>query len=142
MATHSRIAIARDDGSIESIACYFDGYKSGVGERLFNHYCNEVIIDDLMKIGNLDTLGNTPESSVLMVDRYNFCPDGKIDHKSIINRFNNDHDFLRWANTNHVYLWRDGKWWWDSFPLSYMFDELTFTPERKIIDVDSFENWC
>ena len=40
MATRSRIAIEKQDGTVDSIYCHWDVYLSHNGKILFNHYDN------------------------------------------------------------------------------------------------------
>ena len=57
MATRSNIAIVNQNKSISSIYCHWDGYPEYVGKILLNHYNNVDIINELLKLGNLSTLG-------------------------------------------------------------------------------------
>jgi hypothetical protein len=63
MATRSRIAIENEDGSVKSIYCHFDGYLSGVGKTLFNHYDKEKL-EKLIELGDISSLEASPESTV------------------------------------------------------------------------------
>jgi len=56
MATRSRIAIENQDGTVQSIYCHWDGYVSGVGKTLFNHYDREKL-EKLIKLGDISSLG-------------------------------------------------------------------------------------
>ena len=58
MATRSRIAIENQDGTVTSIYCHFDGYLSGVGKKLFEHYDREKT-EKLMELGNISVLGES-----------------------------------------------------------------------------------
>ena len=63
MATRSRIAIEREDGSVKSIYCHYDGYLSGVGKTLFNHYDKEKL-EKLIELGDISSLEDSTESTV------------------------------------------------------------------------------
>jgi hypothetical protein len=63
MATRSRIAIEREDGSVKSIYCHFDGYLSGVGKTLFNHYDKEKL-EKLIELGDISSLENSTEGTI------------------------------------------------------------------------------
>ena len=63
MATRSRIAIENEDGSVKSIYCHFDGYLSGVGKTLFNHYDKEKL-EKLIELGDISSLEDSTESTV------------------------------------------------------------------------------
>lgn len=53
MATRSRIAIENEDGSVTSVYCHFDGYFSGVGQTLNDHYQNREKVQSLIDLGAL-----------------------------------------------------------------------------------------
>ena len=58
MATRSRIAIENQDGTVDSVYCHFDGYLSGVGKTLFNHYDREKL-EKLLELGDISVLGES-----------------------------------------------------------------------------------
>lgn len=64
MATRSRIAIEKQDGTVESIYCHFDGYVNGVGQTLQNHYSTREKMEKLIELGDISSLGDTPEETV------------------------------------------------------------------------------
>ena len=57
MGTRSTIGILNDDGSITGIYCHWDGYPEYVGKILLNHYTNPSVINELMNLGDLSSLG-------------------------------------------------------------------------------------
>jgi len=63
MATRSRIAIENQDGTVTSIYCHFDGYLSGVGKTLFEHYDREKT-EKLMELGDISVLNESTESTI------------------------------------------------------------------------------
>lgn len=63
MATRSKIAIEKQDGTVESIYCHFDGYLSHNGETLQKHYSTKEKMEKLIELGNISSLGNTPEAT-------------------------------------------------------------------------------
>ena len=68
MATRSRIAIENQDGTVDSIYCHFDGYLSGVGKTLFNHYDQEKL-EKLLELGDISSLGEST------IDTVAYCRD-------------------------------------------------------------------
>jgi hypothetical protein len=58
MATRSYIGIRNTDASVDYIYCHFDGYPSGVGATLVEHYADMDKVNALMKLGDLSVLGN------------------------------------------------------------------------------------
>lgn len=57
MGTRSRIAIANADGTFTSIYCHWDGYPSGVGTTLRDHYKTEEKVKQLIALGDMSSLG-------------------------------------------------------------------------------------
>lgn len=57
MATRSTIAIENEDGSVTSIYCHFDGYFTGVGLTLDEHYRDREKVQSLIALGDLSSLG-------------------------------------------------------------------------------------
>ena len=56
MATRSAIAIENDDGTVTSIYCHYDGYPSGVGGTLQQHYTDHEKVKKLIALGSLSSL--------------------------------------------------------------------------------------
>ena len=61
MATRSLIGIKMSD-VVKTIYCHWDGYPSGVGQTLVNNYNTPEIVDELIELGDLSSLGETPVS--------------------------------------------------------------------------------
>jgi hypothetical protein len=64
MSTRSRIAIEKQNGTVKSIYCHFDGYLSNNGEKLQNHYSTKEQLEQLIELGDISSLGDTPETTV------------------------------------------------------------------------------
>lgn len=56
MATRSRIAIEREDGSVWSIYCHWDGYPEHNGRVLQEHYQDRAKVERLIALGSLSSL--------------------------------------------------------------------------------------
>jgi hypothetical protein len=56
MATRSRIAIEKQDGTVDSIYCHSDGYIDGVGKTLFKNYSDREKVEKLIELGDLSSL--------------------------------------------------------------------------------------
>lgn len=56
MATRSTITAKCSDGKFRSIYCHFDGYISGVGHTLLDHYTDQAKIDALVQLGSISSL--------------------------------------------------------------------------------------
>lgn len=57
MSTHCYIAKRNENGTYTGIYCHFDGYISGVGQTLLNHYNDANKINELIALGDLEVLG-------------------------------------------------------------------------------------
>jgi len=64
MSTRSRIAIENQNGSVTSVYCHFDGYISGVGKTLEKHYTDRSVVEELIELGDISTLGESTEDTV------------------------------------------------------------------------------
>lgn len=58
MGTRSRIAAKNADGAFTSIYCHWDGYPSGVGATLAEHYKDEAKVRALLALGDISSLGD------------------------------------------------------------------------------------
>jgi hypothetical protein len=57
MATRSYIGVRNLDNTVDYIYCHFDGYPTGVGATLVEHYTDIDKVNALMKLGDLSVLG-------------------------------------------------------------------------------------
>lgn len=57
MSTRSRIGLKLPSGQVKSIYCHFDGYPSGVGATLINHYDSPEKVAKLLELGDISSLG-------------------------------------------------------------------------------------
>ena len=118
MATRGNIAIVNEDGSITSIYCHYDSYPEYVGKILLNHYNDVGIINKLMELGDLSSLGehlyaaghtwSAPIEGVCVAygrDRGEKGVDSRV-FKSI-EQYNRNADN---SGVNYQYLFEDGMW--------------------------------
>ena len=63
MATRSLIGIKLGD-YIKTIYCHWDGYPEGAGQTLVDHYNTPAAIFDLLELGDVSTLAETPAKCV------------------------------------------------------------------------------
>lgn len=63
MSTHSAIIIKTGPREYRGIYVHFDGYLKGVGHTLLDHYKTKKKILELLKLGDLKTLGPNIEHS-------------------------------------------------------------------------------
>ena len=105
MSTRSYIAKEHNDGSITAIYCHFDGYIEGVGQTLYENYNTNEKIDELLTLGDLSSLGPTPNESKAYHRDYN--------EKLHIAEYNKLSEFLNMVSNSwaeYVYIWRYGRW--------------------------------
>lgn len=57
MSTRSLIGVLNKDGSVTHIYCHWDGYPSNNGKLLTEHYTDYQKIQQLLKLGDLSSLG-------------------------------------------------------------------------------------
>ena len=63
MSTRSRIGIEVSNGWVHSIYCHHDGYLSGVGEMLSDHYQTADDVRRLIDLGDISSLSETVEAT-------------------------------------------------------------------------------
>ncbi len=56
MATRSRIGIEKEDGTVESIYCHWDGYPSNNGVILQENYQDREKVEELISLGGISAL--------------------------------------------------------------------------------------
>lgn len=62
MATRSMICKVYTDGSVEGIYCHWDGYPDHQLPLLKGHYTTDGAIQDLLALGDLSSLGASPQT--------------------------------------------------------------------------------
>jgi hypothetical protein len=125
MGTRSRIGIVNSDGSIESIYCHWDGYLDHNGMILLDHYTDEAKIRELMKLGNISTLGkivgkkhpfdldHLPNGYDIWKKRWGHMCNaygrdrGEDDNASILCKNLEEFNDL---SEEYNYLWENGRW--------------------------------
>ena len=100
MGTQASISCVNPDGTITSIFCYNDGYVNGVGKTLVNYYKEYDKINELMKLGDIESLGD--EVSECEVDEYYVEPATVFDD---VTDWKDGLEFQRYD-----YVFKDGKW--------------------------------
>jgi hypothetical protein len=62
MATRSLIGIKLDNEIVKTIYCHWDGYPEHNGQLLVNNYNSPSAVFDLLELGDLSSLAETPAS--------------------------------------------------------------------------------
>lgn len=106
MSTNARIFVPAKDGSFNSIYIHWDGYPSHVGRMLRDHYSNIEDINNLIDLGYLSDLQETPEECVayhrdrnedLVIEQFEELPDRNQEYEYL---FKDGHWFARWGGTD------------------------------------------
>jgi hypothetical protein len=63
MATRSRIGIVKENGTVESIYCHWDGYPEHNGQLLLKHY-DYNMTKDLIDLGDISVLGKSLDETI------------------------------------------------------------------------------
>jgi len=123
MATRCLISKENNDGSYRVIYSHWDGGPKGVGHTLLNFYTNDEIIDRLLCLGCLSSLGRyiEPQPGV----PHSFVDPAKDttvayhrdrgDSLSVYD-LESEQDFLEWLRnsflvTEYLYVWTKEKEW-------------------------------
>ena len=61
MATRSLIGIKLEDNIVKIIYCHWDGYPSHTGKLLIENYSTPATITELMELGDLSSLAESPD---------------------------------------------------------------------------------
>ena len=104
MSTRSTISILKKDGSLKSIYCHWDGYLEGVGETLIVNYKTPLQVNELIKNGDISSLGTTINETEFYHDK-----DAKVaflEYKSLdeIGYFNSLQHY------NYIYKEQEQRW--------------------------------
>lgn len=122
MSTRSAIIMKVGEGFYEGIYCHNDGYPSGVGQALLDHYTDPETVRALLDLGAISVLGervapvgdhsfNNPEPGTTIAyhrDRGEALhgPIGGATAAQVAERINHA----------HVYIFEDGAWTCDGEP--------------------------
>ena len=120
MATRCRIGMELEDGTIKHSYCHWDGYPTGVGKTLVEHYNDIEKVKELLSFGDMSYLapeihpsGETHsfDSSEENVTVFYKRDRGESEVNSVITSmdelFSVQYNFL-----DYVYLFRDGNWYY------------------------------
>jgi hypothetical protein len=120
MGTRSTISIEKENGTLETIYCHWNGYPSYNGEILLNHYTTPEKVQGLVDLGDISLLGELSD-----------CPEGHSYYSPSKNRtvaYGRDRGEEGTGKTIHQrdafpsmgqkysYIFRnDGKWEYSSY---------------------------
>ena len=78
MATRSRIAIEKEDGTVESIYCHWDGYPENNGKILVENYKDHKKVQALIDLGDISSLAPNVEAAPDAGHTFNDPVDGVV----------------------------------------------------------------
>ena len=106
MSTNSAIGYMRNDGTVRTIYCHWDGYLSHVGKILIEHY-DLIGVDDLCDFGDISSLRDTIEDTTF------YRRDRKEDDDIVRARdFRSEHAMVDYyTSCSFFYLIKDDKWY-------------------------------
>ena len=121
MSTNSVVAYLRRDGSIVSSYIHYDGYETGVGMTLLEHYNYDELAERVSSAGYFSSLSEDMSESL-----------GKSVHTTEADEFASMEEFEEYLMENsHLefgYLWTGGKWMVASWTTEVIHAK-PFTPE-------------
>lgn len=106
MSTRSLIGIEKPDGTCRAIYCHFDGYPTGNGLTLASCYMTTKDVENLLALGDISSLGNTPETCKA------YCRDCGEEYNAP-GFYNNRQEYFDAAydrDTEYCYLFTFGTW--------------------------------
>ena len=116
MSTRSIIAM-KVDGGYRGIYCHFDGYPSGVGKTLLDHYTDAKKVEALIALGDISSLGgrvgpigkhsfeNREDGTTVAYGRDR----GETDCETTIAPTTRKLKAI-FSDTDYLYVFEDGKW--------------------------------
>ena len=121
MSTNSVVGYMREDGSIVSSYVHYDGYETGVGMTLLEHYNSDEMAERVSSAGYFSSLSEDMSESL-----------GKSVHTTEADEFASMEEFEEYLMENsHLefgYLWTGGKWMVASWTTEVIHAK-PFTPE-------------
>tara|TARA_B100001123_G_scaffold444183_1_gene592252 strand:+ start:647 stop:1240 length:594 start_codon:yes stop_codon:yes gene_type:complete len=121
MSTNSVVAYLREDGSIVSSYIHYDGYETGVGMTLLEHYNSDELAERVSSAGYFSSLSEDMSKSL-----------GESVHTEEADEFASMEEFeLFLMENSHLefgYLWTGGKWMVASWTTETIHAK-PFTPE-------------
>jgi hypothetical protein len=119
MATRSRIGLMLEDGTIKHSYCHWDGYPTGVGKTLLEHYSNIEKVKELLSFGDMSYLApkinpdgihnfENPEKDVTLF--YN-RDRGEMNDVDSVTTSTDEYLSSKYSSgIDYLYLLKDGNW--------------------------------
>jgi hypothetical protein len=105
MGTRSTIALEYADGSIKQIYCHWNGYISGVGATLFEHYDTPEKVNELLSQGDARAIDKT-------INECNFYARDRGETGVEASNYQSYDHFMKNAGfQEYDYIMREGVWY-------------------------------
>jgi hypothetical protein len=109
MATRSLIGIKLNDNIVKTIYCHWDGYPEHNGKLLVENYNTPAAIFDLLELGDLSSLAETPAKCVAYhrdrKEPWGMVEPRDMDRDTIIKDAKNDYNVDYIYIYNHEFEW-------------------------------------
>lgn len=100
MSTRARIGVLKEDGTVDSIVLFQDGYPDYAGGMLARYYTDEKKIAELLALGNLFFLASSPQK----------C---RAEQNSTFQTFSSVASYINKSQgdfLDYLYIYIDGEW--------------------------------
>lgn len=121
MGTRSAIGVKLADGSVKAVYCHWDGYPEYNGKILWNHYSEEDKIMQLIKLGDLSSLGEEIGTKHKFEDapfgQCTFYGRDRGEKNVNARKFRDEEEFRNTfdCGAEYWYLYNDGNWYVQSY---------------------------
>jgi hypothetical protein len=104
MATRSMVGMKTETGEVVASYIHYDGYLSGVGRTLVEHYTDPKVVKDLCEVGYLRSLKDTLDES--------YADSGWDNEDYALYLYDSDYLEEAWDNygVDFIYLYDNGTW--------------------------------
>lgn len=134
MSTRSGIGFVQEDGTIKGVYAHSDGYLSGVGLTLLEHYNTLEKVEELLSYGDISSLGDTVGEkhnfNVRDVQFTTFYMRDRDEEGCEAKEYSGTNAYLKGSvnrSAQYIYLFQDGVW-----KYSQGKDFVTFTKEDAL----------
>ena len=139
MATRSRIGLMLEDGTIKHSYCHWDGYPTGVGKTLLEHYSNIEKVKELLSFGDMSYLApnvnpegfhnfDNPEKDVTVFYKRDR---GETNDVDTVTTSIDEYLSAKYASgIDYLYMFKDGDWF-----LRNTYENVGWEPIKKYITV-------
>jgi len=107
MSTNSRIGMLKEDGSVVSIYCHWDGYLEHVGDTLRQYYNYRYKVEELIALGALSSL----RKDIKEIISYHKWKGEPIESDMFISKEQYVKEYINDIFIEYIYLFMKGDWY-------------------------------